>query len=70
MAPIKIHEKKKSLCYSMWDGVFAGGMIGFTQEYFIPFLLVLGGTAQHTGFLNGFSNFFSAFFQLISPGIT
>ena len=70
MTTIKIHEKKKSLFYSLWDGIFAGGMIGFTQEYFIPFLLVLGGTARHTGFLNGFSYFFSACFQLMSPNIT
>lgn len=70
MSGIKIHEKKKNLFYSLWDGIFAGGMIGFTQEYFIPFLLVLGGTATQAGVLNGFANLFSASFQLMSPNIT
>ncbi len=70
MEEIKIYEKKKSLFYSLWDGIFAGGMIGFTQEYFIPFLLVLGGTPSQAGVLNGFANFFSACIQLMSPNIT
>ena len=70
MQTIKIHEKKKNLFYSLWDGIFAGGMIGFTQEYFVPFLLVLGGTAKQAGVLNGFANLFSACFQLMSPSIS
>ena len=70
MQKLKIHEKKKSLFYSLWDGIFAGGMVGLTQDYFNPFLLVRGGCAQQAGYLGGFPNIFSALFQLFSPGLT
>lgn len=61
---------KKSLRYSFLDGVFASGMSGFTQEYFTPFLLVLGGTVKHVGMLTAVPNLFASLIQSKSPDIT
>ena len=45
-------------------------MIGFTQDYFTPFLLLLGGTAKDVGILSSLPNFFSALVQLKSADLT
>lgn len=63
-------QSVKSLRYSFWDGFFASGMNGFTQDYFTPFLLFLGGTAWLVGILNALQNLFSAFIQLMSADLT
>lgn len=60
----------KTLRFSFLDGVFASAMTGFTQEYFIPFLLVLGGTTRHVGMLNALPNFFASLVQAKSADIT
>ena len=54
----------KSLKNSFRDGIFASAMNGFTQDYFTPFLLLLGGTAGQVGILNALPNFFAALVQL------
>ncbi|MCB1195547.1 MFS transporter [bacterium] len=60
---------KKSLKASFKDGIFAGAMTGFTQEYFTPFLLLLGGTVRHVGFLSALPNLTASLGQLISAEI-
>lgn len=62
-------QKSKSLKFSFLDGIFASGMIGFTQEYFTPFILLLGAAAKHVGMLSAFPNLFSALIQLKSADL-
>lgn len=69
MTGSKETKKDHSLRLSYSNGIFASGMTGFTQEYFTPFLLLLGGTAGHVGLLSAFPNFFSSVLQLLSPGL-
>lgn len=61
---------KRSLKFSLWDGVCAGGMMGFTQDYFTPFLLLLGGTAKSVGVLCSLPNLVAALVQLNSAEFT
>lgn len=61
---------KRSLRFSIFDGVFASIMTGFTQDYIIPFLLLLGGTARHVGIVSAFPNLFASILQLKSADIT
>lgn len=63
-------QVNKSLKFSFLDGIFASGMTGFTQEYFTPFLLLLGGTVRHVGALSAFPNLFASLVQLKSPDLT
>ena len=66
-----LHEKvNKSLRFSLFDGIFASGMLGFTQDYFVPFLLLIGGTTRSVGILNSLPNFFAALIQLKSADLT
>lgn len=60
----------ESLKFSLRDGIFASAMVGFTQEYFTPFLILLGGTARHVGMLNAFPNLFASLIQLKSADIS
>ncbi|MBU1062209.1 MAG: MFS transporter [Candidatus Omnitrophica bacterium] len=68
MNPIN-SQKNKSLRFSFLDGVFASGMVGFTQEYFTPFLLILGATAKHIGVLNALPNLVASLIQLKSADL-
>jgi len=63
----KDERSHKSLEYSYKDGAFAAAMTGFTQDFFAPFLLLLGGTARHIGMLNALPNLCAALVQLKSP---
>lgn len=63
-------QSARSLYYSFWDGVFANGMIGFTQDYFTPFALLLGASSRVIGILNSLQNFAASFIQLVSPELT
>lgn len=60
----------KSLRASLRDGIFTGGMMGFTQDYFTPFLLLLGGTAKHVGILSSLPHFVAALVQLNAADFT
>lgn len=60
-------QTDRSLRYSFFDGVFVSGMMGFTQDYFTPFLLLLGGTVKQIGILNALPNLFSSLIHLKSP---
>ena len=63
-------QKKRSLRYSIKDGVFVSMMNGFTVDYFTPFLLVLGGTVKHVGILSALPHLFASVIQLKSPDIS
>jgi MFS family permease len=63
-------QTKKSLRASLFDGIFANGMIGFTQDYFAPFLLLIGGSARQIGLLAALPNFFSSLLQLKSADLS
>ena len=62
--PEQIEQRSRSLRFSLYDGIFASGMIGFTQDYFTPFLLVLGAGAGLVGLLCSIPNLISALLQL------
>lgn len=64
MSRLQEEKVKKSLNSSFLDGVFASGMIGFVQDYFAPFLLLLGGTPGHIGMLSAFPNLFASLIQI------
>ncbi|MFH1338616.1 MAG: MFS transporter [Candidatus Omnitrophota bacterium] len=59
----------RSLRFSFLDGTFASAMTGFTQEYFTPFLLLLGASVTHIGILNALPNFFASLIQLKSADL-
>ncbi|MFH0731698.1 MAG: MFS transporter [Candidatus Omnitrophota bacterium] len=62
-------KTKENFKFSMLDGAFASSMIGFTQDYFTPFLLLLGATAKHVGMLSALPNLFASLSQLKSADI-
>ena len=59
----------KSLKSSFFDAMCYGGMMGFTQDYFIPFLLLLGGNARYVGVLSSLPNLAAALVQLKSADL-
>ncbi|MDD5584224.1 MAG: MFS transporter [Candidatus Omnitrophica bacterium] len=54
----------KSLRFSFFDGIFANAMTGFTQDYFTPFLLLLGGSVRHVALLSALPNLAGSLIQL------
>ena len=50
----------------MGDGIFSAVMTGFTQDYFVPFILLLGATVSQVGFLSALPNLFAALVQIKS----
>ncbi len=62
-------KTKRSLEVSFNDGVFSSAMTGFTQDYFTPFLLLLGGTVRHVGFLSALPNLMASLVQFRSAEI-
>lgn len=60
----------RSLDLSYWSGIFASGMTGLTQEYFTPFLLLMGGMVRHVGLLNALPNLCAAISQLKTAELT
>lgn len=63
-------QQRKSLKISLTEGGFASLMTGFTQDYFTPFLLLLGATVKHVAFLNAIPNLVGSLAQLKSADIT
>lgn len=63
---IEDHKTNRSLKLSYWMGLSRCCMGGFTQDYFTPFLLLLGGTARHVAIMNSCSHIFSSVFQTAS----
>ncbi|MGE0266962.1 MAG: MFS transporter [Candidatus Omnitrophota bacterium] len=60
----------RTLKVSYWKGIFGSGMTGFTQEFFTPLILFMGGHTFHVGILNGAANLLTSFVQLFSSEIT
>lgn len=58
------YKSGKNLKFSFTDGVFAGMMIGFVQEFLTPFLLLLNASTRHIGALNALPNFFASLIQI------
>lgn len=56
--------------YFHGNGIFASIMTGMTQEFFTPFMLLIGGTARHVAFLNAIPNICAALAQLKSPELS
>ncbi len=61
---------RQSLRHSVWDGIFAGAMGGFTQEYFAPFLLLINATARQIGILTAVPNLLAALLQIRSTEVS
>lgn len=61
-----MNKKKESLKISVVEGGFASAMVGFTQDYFAPFLLIIGGTMQQIGLLSALPNLAASLVQLKS----
>jgi MFS family permease len=61
---------EKSLRVSMFDGVFASVMAGFTQEYFAPFVILLNATVRQIGILTAVPNLVAAVLQIKSAELT
>ncbi|MBI5887784.1 MAG: MFS transporter [Deltaproteobacteria bacterium] len=63
-------QVKKSLKYSMGDGIFFSLMNGFTADYFTPFLLLIGGTVRHVSIIAALPNLASSLIQPKSADIS
>lgn len=61
---------KKSLRYSLFDGIFANVMIGFTDTFMAPYALAMGASAGFIGILTSMPNLAGAFFQNISATLS
>ena len=66
----KDNKIKKSLHVSYWDGIGASIMIGFTQDYIIPYALMLKASVKQIGLLSSLPNLCSALIQLKSADFT
>ncbi|HOW36466.1 MAG TPA: MFS transporter [Candidatus Omnitrophota bacterium] len=70
MSDLTPHKVNQSLRFSVLDGIFASGMVGLTQDYFTPFLLLLGATVRQVGILGALPNLVSALLQVKSADLT
>ena len=62
-------KRDRSLRFSFFDGIFVSGIMAFTQDYFTPFVLLLGGTVRHIGVLAALPILVASLIQLKSPGL-
>jgi MFS family permease len=67
---IEDHKINHDLKLSYWMGVFRCCMTGFTQDFFTPFLLLLGGNSQQVGTMVFCNNIFPSIFQTASAEAT
>lgn len=61
---------KKSLRYSLFDGIFANVMSGFTDTFMAPYALAMGASAGFIGVLTSMPNLFGAFMQNLSATLS
>ncbi|MFA5261407.1 MAG: MFS transporter [Candidatus Omnitrophota bacterium] len=66
---IEDHKKNHNLKSSYWMGLSRCCMAGFTQDFFTPFLLLLGGSPRHVGVMNFCNNIFSSILQTASAEV-
>ena len=64
------HKNNKNLQISYWTAIGSCIMVGLTQDYFAPFLLLIGATAFHIGIFNGLNNLFSSLALLPSANLS
>lgn len=58
---------RKSLVYSIWDGVFWSVMVGFGETYFIPYAITLGASNFMVGLLVSLPLLAGSLGQLATP---
>lgn len=61
---------EKNLRIAIYDGVFAGAMAGFVQEYLAPFIIFAGASVRQVGILTAMPNLLAALLQIKSAEIT
>lgn len=61
---------RKSLRRSIYDGMFASMMGGFTQEYFSPYLISIGASARQIGLLSAVPNLVASLIQIRAPELS
>lgn len=66
---IEDHKINPALRLSYWVGLFRCCMTGFTQDFFTPFLLLLGGTDRQVGIMVSYSSICSSVLQAGSPEV-
>ncbi|MEO5357934.1 MAG: MFS transporter [Nitrospirae bacterium YQR-1] len=57
-------ERRANLQNSFFDGVFFALMTGFTQDFFVPFLLNMGGGTRHAGLIFAIPNLAASILQV------
>jgi MFS family permease len=62
-------SRQRSLRVSLFDGIFASLMLGFTANYATPFALILGARNFQIGLLTALPQLLSAFSQLASADL-
>ena len=65
----KNESVRRSLKFSVIEGIFSGAMTGFVQEYLTPFLLLLGAREGLVGILNALPNLSASLIQIKSADI-
>jgi len=60
---------RKSLEYSLWDGIFCSCMLGMTTDYIVPYALTLKATAGQIGVLSASTGLTSSLVQLKSADL-
>lgn len=61
---------RKSLRFSIFDGLFASAMMGVTEIYLLPYGIALGATPAQVGLLAGVPAVVAALMQLESASVT
>jgi MFS family permease len=59
-------KKEKSLKYSIYDGAFYSGMVGFGESFFSAFAIFLNATNLHIGLIGSLPQTLGSLFQLFS----
>ena len=61
---------RKSLNFSIMDGLFTAMMLGVSEYYLIPYGIALGATQSQIAFLATAPAFLASFFQMKSASLT
>ncbi len=62
-------KKLKNWRLAMGEGVMSAAMTGFTQDYLVPFILLLGSTVRQVSLLSALPNLCAALVQIKGPDI-
>ncbi|MCM8761611.1 MAG: hypothetical protein NC933_05725, partial [Candidatus Omnitrophica bacterium] len=61
---------KKSLRYSLFDGILANVMMGCSETFIGPYAIAMGANARMVGLLAAFPNLAGALIQMKSPALS